>query len=79
MLKFITNLFGSKKAEPAAPYKIETPTPESAPVVNSVAPVVNGRKTPTTKSKTKTATATGNAPTKKKVSPGANKKSPTKK
>jgi len=79
MLKFITSLFGSKKAEPAAPYKIETPKIESAPVVNLVAPVVNGRKTPAPKSKTKTPAVTGNAPAKKKVSSGANKKSPTKK
>ena len=79
MLKFITNLFGTKKAEPVAPYKIETPSfpVETTPVVNSTKPVVNGRKSPT--AKPKTANATGNTPTKKKVSSGANKKSQTKK
>ena len=60
MLKFIANFFGSKKAEPVveAPYKVETP--EVAPVVNTPAPTVNGRKKPAPK---KTAdVATGNTP-----------------
>jgi hypothetical protein len=79
MLKFITNLFGTKKAEPVAPYKIETPSfpVDTTPVVNATKPVVNGRKAPT--AKPKTAVATGNTPAKKKVSSGANKKSQTKK
>ena len=86
MLKFITNLFGTKKAEPVAPYKVETPTHTvdghgDVHQVNSVKPVVNGRKAPTAKPKSATATGNtpGKAPTKKKVSSGANKKSQTKK
>jgi len=84
MLKFITNLFGIKKAEPTpAPYKIETPPQpvDDTPVVNAVKPVVNGRKAPA--AKPKDPVATGNqpkkAPQKKKVSSGANKSSKTKK
>jgi hypothetical protein len=82
MLKFIQNLFGVKSGESAAPYKVEAPTHVvdghgDVHQVNSVKPVVNGRKTPTTKSKTPA--VTGNAPAKKKVSSGANKKSQTKK
>jgi hypothetical protein len=82
MLKFITNLFGAKKAEPVAPYKVETPTHTvdghgDVHQVNSVKPVVNGRKAPA--AKPKAAAATGNTPAKKKVSSGANKKSQTKK
>jgi hypothetical protein len=79
MLKFITNLFGTKKAEPVAPYKVETPAfpVQETPVVNPVSSVVNGRKAPA--AKPKTPTATGNTPAKKKVSSGANKKSQTKK
>ena len=82
MLKFITNLFGTKKAEPVAPYKVETPAfpVQETPVVNPVSSVVNGRKAPA--AKPKTPTATGNtpakSPAKKKVSSGANKKSQTK-
>jgi hypothetical protein len=79
MLKFITNLFGAKKADaqPEAPYKVEAPVVSTAPVVNSTKPVVNGRKAPA--AKPKTPTATGNTPAKKKVSSGANKKTQTKK
>lgn len=83
MLKFITNLFGTKKAEPAAPYKVEAPAfpVQETPVLNPVSSVVNGRKSPA--AKPKTPTATGNtpakSPAKKKVSSGANKKSQTKK
>lgn len=82
MLKFITNLFGAKKEEPAAPYKVEAPTHAvdghgDVHQVNSTKPVVNGRKAPT--AKPKAPTATGNTPAKKKVSSGANKKSQPKK
>jgi hypothetical protein len=77
MLKFITNLFGTKKAEPVAPYKVEAPKVDTTPVVNPGSSVVNGRKAPT--AKPKAAAATGNTPAKKKVSSGANKKSQTKK
>ena len=84
MLKFITNLFGTKKAEPVVPYKVEAPAfpVQETPVVNASTPVVNGRKAPT--AKPKAATATGNkapakATGKKKVSSGANKKPQTKK
>jgi hypothetical protein len=79
MLKFITNLFGTKKAEPAAPYKVETPTfpVQETPVLNPGSSVVNGRKAPAKKAKDPV--ATGNTPAKKKVSSGANKKSQTKK
>jgi len=73
MLKFITNLFGTKKAEPVVPYKIETPAfpVQETPVVNPASSVVNGRKAPAAKSKAPT--ATGNTPAKKKVSSGAKK------
>lgn len=84
MLKFITNLFGIKQAEPAAPYKIEAPVlpVAEAPVVNPVKPVVNGRKQPA--KKPVDPVATGNKPTrkpqpKKTVSPGANKTTKPKK
>jgi hypothetical protein len=79
MLKFITNLFGTKKAEPVVPYKIETPAfpVQETPVVNPVSSVVNGRKAPA--AKPKTPTATGNTPAKKKVSSGAKKTPQTKK
>jgi hypothetical protein len=82
MLKFITNLFGTKNAEPVAPYKVEAPAfpVQETPVVNSSAPVVNGRKAPA--AKPKAATVTGNKPPatgKKKVSSGANKKPQPKK
>jgi len=78
MLKFITNLFGAKKAESVAPYKVESPSAaDAAPVVNAVKPVVNGRKAPAKKAKDPV--ATGNTPAKKKVSSGAKKTSQTKK
>jgi hypothetical protein len=79
MLKFIANLFGTKKADaqPNAPYKVETPATESAPVVNSATPVVNARKAPA--AKPKAPTATGNTPAKKPVSSRAKKTPQSKK
>jgi len=79
MLKFIANLFGTKKADaqPKAPYKVETSTTESAPVVNSATSVVNARKAPAPKAKTPT--ATGNTPAKKPVSSRAKKTTQSKK
>jgi hypothetical protein len=84
MLKFIANLFGTKKADaqPKAPYKVETPTHTvdghgDVHQVNSTKPVVNARKAPAPKAKAPT--ATGNTPAKKPVSSRANKKSQPKK
>ena len=84
MLKFITNLFGAKKAEPEAPYKVEAPTTlvHETPVVNASTPVVNGRKAPAPKPKATAVTgnkAPAKATVKKKVSSGANKTPQTKK
>lgn len=70
MLRFIHSFFKSTRAqkteEAVAPYKIETPAApvvEAAPVVNTPAPVINGRRKPAAK---KTAdVVTGNKPVKK--------------
>jgi hypothetical protein len=78
MLKFITNLFGAKKAAPSAPYKVETPTHtvdghgDVQSVVNPTNPVVNGKKK---SAPTKTSNAvTGNTPAKKTAKKPTTKK-----
>lgn len=77
MLKFIKNFFGFGPAEvSAAPYKVEAPVTNSAPVVNQVQPMVNGRK----QVKPAPARATGNVPAKKApVKKPVAKKTPAKK
>lgn len=76
MLKFMKNFFGFGPAEPsAAPYKVEAPVVDAAPVVNTPQPMVNGRKT----AKPAPARATGNIPKKPTTKKPTTKKTPAKK
>lgn len=79
MLKFMKNFFGfgapESNAASAAPYKIEAPTVDATPVVNTPQPMVNGRKPV----RAAPARATGNVPKKPAAKKPVAKKTPAKK